>query len=295
MVLASDDNTLFYLNSHLLASSGFNVFSVSLQSLSLLHRSSTLPGGPLLHGPVSKIPDSSATLDIIFQTVYGLSCAIQAPTLDSLSFAISRMPVYNLSPSTLIGTGTPLYAHLMGNHAPLEPLKLYTLAGQHSIDSLAVGVSSHLLGLDLSEITDQMATTMGSVYLKRLFFMHKGRLARLKNVLARPPSLHDSKLAKVCDIATRAAVRNRWTVLVTSLAWDATPGKFRRAHWDVLPTHHDLIADISPHAIQAHLRSTGEALPCPQCQHSWQERTVEAATEWATVKVSRRPLYDVHR
>jgi hypothetical protein len=228
MVLSSDDNTLFYLNSHLLASSGFNVFSVTLQSLSLAHHTGKLPGGPLLRGPVSKIPDSSTTLDILFHTVYGLSCAAQAPSFESLSYAISRMQMYNLSPSTLIGMGTPLYIHLMGKHAPLEPLKVYTLAAEHGIDALAVGVSSHLLGADLSEITDLMATSMGSVYLKRLFFMHKGRLARLKSVLVRPPSLHDSKVAKVCDIATRAAVRNQWTVLATSLVWDATPGRLRK-------------------------------------------------------------------
>jgi hypothetical protein len=228
MVLSSDDDTLFYLNSHLLASSGFNVFSLTLQSLSLAHHCiGELPGGPLLHGPVSKIPDSATTLDILFHAVYGLSCAAQAPSLESLSYAISRMPMYNLSPSTLIGIGTPLYTHLMGKHAALEPLKVYTLAGEYGIDPLAVGVSSHLLGLDLSEITDQMATAMGSVYLKRLFFMHKGRLARLKSVLARPPSLHDSKVAKVCDIATRAAVRSQWTILATSLAWDATPGRIQ--------------------------------------------------------------------
>ncbi|KAH6913017.1 hypothetical protein BKA70DRAFT_1265768 [Coprinopsis sp. MPI-PUGE-AT-0042] len=265
MVLSSNDSTLFYLNSHLLASSGFNVFSVSLQTFSLLHRFGTLPGGPLLHGPVSKLPDSSATLDIIFYTLYGLSCDDRAPSFESLVYAIGRMPDYNLAPSTFIQHGTPLYAHLMDRHAPLQPLRLYVLAGQHSIEPLAVGVSSHLLGLDLSEITDEMAATMTSVYLKRLFFMHKGRLARLKTVLARPPSLHDSKVAKVCDIATRSAVRSKWTTLVTSLVWDATP-------------------DISPHSIQAHLRSTGEALPCTQCQHSWKERSVEAATEWATVK-----------
>ncbi|KAH6913016.1 hypothetical protein BKA70DRAFT_1559429 [Coprinopsis sp. MPI-PUGE-AT-0042] len=267
MVLSSEDGTLFYLNSHFLARTGFNVFSLPpLESFSVADCSSPLPNTSLLQSPVSKLPDSSTTLDIIFHTIYGLSCAARAPSFDAIAQAISRMQQYNLSPSELIQPGTPLYVHLMSGHAPFHPLKLYTLAAKHGIEPLAVGVSSHLLGLSLSEITDDDATAMGSVYLKRLFFMHKGRTERLKNILVKPPTLHELETVEGCDITMQAALRRKWALLVTSLAWDAKP-------------------DISPRTIQEHFRSTGEVIQCSQCRQSWRERSVGVATEWATVKV----------
>lgn len=264
MVLSSDDGTLFYLNSHLLASAGFTVFSFPALETFNPPSSGSLPGSALLHGGVTKLPDDSVTLSLIFHILYGLSCAVQEPSLDDLSKALSCMSKYNLSPSTLIQPGTPLYVYLMASYAPYQPLKLYILAAHHTIEPLAVAASSHLLGYDLSQITDEEATSMRSIYLKRLFFMHKGRTERLKSVLVKPPSLHDLD-QEGCDAAARTGVLRKWALLVTSLAWDAKP-------------------DISPHSIQEHLRPMGDMLPCRQCQDSWKHRSVSAATEWATVK-----------
>ncbi|KAH6911576.1 hypothetical protein BKA70DRAFT_1268139 [Coprinopsis sp. MPI-PUGE-AT-0042] len=264
-ILSSDDGTLFYLNSQLLAGVGFKVPSSTPLPGIPLDNVTPLPQSPFLPtGSVAKLPDSSITLSIIFHSLYNLSSASLSPALPALSHAISRMSEYSLTPCGIIQPGTALYVDLMTQHAPLQALQLYALAGKHGIEPLAVDVSSHLLGLNLSEITDEVATAMGSVYLKRLFFMHKGRVERLKSVLAKPPLLHADKVAD-CDSDKQGALRRKWALLVTSLAWDARP-------------------DISPHAIKQHLRITGDSIPCKSCRSGWMERVGEASTEWATVK-----------
>lgn len=223
-ILSSDDGTLFYLNSQLLADAGFKIPPSAPLPGMALDNITPLPQSPFLpKGSVAKLPDSSITLSIIFHALYNLSCSALSPTLPALSRAISRMPEYSLTPARVIESDTALYADLMTQYAPIKALELYALAGKHAIEPLAVDVSSHLLGLNLSEITDELATTMGSVYLKRLFFMHKGRVERLKSLLAKPPSLHVDKAAD-CDFEKQSALRRKWALLVTSLAWDARPG-----------------------------------------------------------------------
>ncbi|KAH6911662.1 hypothetical protein BKA70DRAFT_861417 [Coprinopsis sp. MPI-PUGE-AT-0042] len=264
MVLASDDGTLFYLNSQLLNNAGFKIPSFTHSFRGLPHMAS-LPQSPFLpQGTVNKLPDSATTLSIIFHTIYNLSCAPFSPSFDALSYAISRMPEYNINPSTLVQPRTALYVYLMAQYAPLQALQLYALAARYAIEPLAVDVSSHLLGANLSEITDDIASAMGSVYLKRLFFMHKGRIERLKSVVAKPPSLHED-MTKECTTAQQSALRRKWALLITSLAWDGRP-------------------DVSPHAIKQHLRLTGDSVACKRCRGAWMERVSEAAAEWSTVK-----------
>ncbi|KAH6911577.1 hypothetical protein BKA70DRAFT_1268143 [Coprinopsis sp. MPI-PUGE-AT-0042] len=260
LILASNDGVLFYLNSRLLASSGFNVPTI----LSPLQAPFNLDMLPNNQESIVKLPDSSLTLSIIFHAIYNISCGPFSPSLDAISHAISRMTEYSLTPSSLIQAGTHLYVYLMANYAPFSPLDVYVIAAKHRIEPLAVDVSSHLLGLNLSKITDDLASAMGSSYLRRLFFMHQGRMERLKKILIKPPSFHDDVVAD-CDNKKQAALKRQWALRVTSIVWEAKP-------------------DISPFAIQQNLRLAEGVTPCSQCQASWADRVKEVGTEWATVK-----------
>jgi hypothetical protein len=176
--------------------------------------------------------DNSLTLSIIFHTIYNISCSPFSPSLDDVAHAINRMEEYGLTPSSLIRGGTHLYVYLMSQHAPFSPLELYTIAARHRIERLAVDVSSHLLGLDLSRITDDLATAMGSSYLRKLFFMHQGRLERLKKILIKPPGFHEN-VAVDCDRQRQAVLKRQWALTVSSLVWEAKPGMLSFVKWSV--------------------------------------------------------------
>ena len=66
----------------------------------------------------------------------------------------------------------------------------YALAASHDLYSLAVPISSHLLSYPLHMLTDELAEKIGPVYLKRLFFLHLGRLDALRRLLLPPPHPH---------------------------------------------------------------------------------------------------------
>lgn len=263
IVISSNDGVLFYLYSQRLAAAGFTLLAAlsPVQGLGLsgLGSCNSFPQ----EGPI-KLSESSVSLSIIFHIVYNISCAAFSPSLDAIAEAITCMSGYHLIPSTLITPSTFMYTYLMAQYAPFQPLELYILAGSHHIEPLAVDASSHLLGINLGKVTDDMASAMGASYLRRLFFMHQGRLERLKKVLIKPPALHDDTDAD-CDTKKKASLKSKWALMVTNLVWDAKP-------------------DISPYAIQQNLRLSAGTTTCPQCEGSWEERIREAVMEWATVK-----------
>lgn len=69
---------------------------------------------------------------------------------------------------------------LLLTHAKSRPLDLYIFAATKGLDALAIAVSSNLCGMALHSLTDQQCGQMGAVYLKRLFFLHLGRVDALK-------------------------------------------------------------------------------------------------------------------
>lgn len=267
-IFASSDGVLFYICSQTLVAAGFSLPpdlpALQLEKLSISHLGS-LMGNPLLQNAPTKLPESSITLSIIFHIVYNISCSPFSPSLDAVAEALTAMLGYQLTPSTLVYQSSLIYTYLMSQYAPFKPLELFTLAASHHIEVLAVSVSSHLLGLDLSKVSDDIASTMGASYLRRLFFMHQGRLERLKKILLKPPSFHDDAVSEDCESNTRASLKRKWALMITTLVWDAKP-------------------DLSPFAIQQHLRLSPGTTACELCQAAWAERLAEASMNWATVK-----------
>ena len=263
MAVSSDDGVLFYVCSQRLAAAGFT-FPASLSPVQGLGLSGPGSCNSLLQEAPIKLAESSISLSIIFHIVFNIPCAAFSPSLDAIAEAITCMLGYQLIPSTLIKPNTFMYTYLMGQYAPFQPLELYTLAASHHIEPLAVDTSSHLLGINLSKITDDMASMIGASYLRRLFFMHQGRLERLKKVLLKPPALHDG-MHPDCDTTKKTSLKSKWALMIANLVWDAKP-------------------DISPYAIQQNLRLAAGTTTCSQCEGSWEERIREAVMEWATVK-----------
>ena len=172
-------------------------------------------------GPVVSLPEPATVLNIILHVVYELSCAHYHPALDTLMSAVDAMDVYGLPPKRHIVPSSPLYAYIL-SQAPMQPIVVYALAAAHDLYELAVPVSSHLLSFALHTLTDDLAVRIGPVYMKRLFFLHLGRLEALKRLLLPPPHPHPP--TQGCDFTEQKKLTRAWALASAYLAWDARPG-----------------------------------------------------------------------
>ena len=205
----------------------FYVHTTQILALSTNHFDDLIPPKPSMSalcdnlGPVVPLPETASVLNIVFHAVYGISCAHYRPAVNTLIAAIDLMAKYGLPTWRYITPSTPLYALVLGQ-APVQPIAVYAVAAAHGLHDLALPVSSHLLSFALHTLTDDLAVRMGPVYLKRLFFMHLGRLDALKRLLR--PTPHPHPPTPDCDFAEQKKLARAWTLASAALAWDARPG-----------------------------------------------------------------------
>ncbi|KAM5543255.1 hypothetical protein V8D89_003129 [Ganoderma adspersum] len=207
----------------------FYVHTTQVLALSTNHFDDIVPPKPSTSevvddlGPVIPLPESANILNIVLHVVYGISCAHYHPGVSTLIAAIDVMAKYGLPPCRHVTPSTPLYALILGQ-APVQPIAVYALAAAYDLDDLAVPASSHLQSFAPRTLTDDLAIRMGPVYLRRLLFMHLGRLEALKRLLRASPQLHPPTLS--CDFAAQKKLTRAWTLASASLAWDARPGAY---------------------------------------------------------------------
>jgi hypothetical protein len=149
---------------------------------------------------------------------------------------------------------------------------------------MAVAVSSHLLSFPLATITDDVAERIGPVYLKRLFFLHFGRVDALKRLLLSPP--HPHAPTAWCDFAEQKKITRAWALASAYLAWDARPGEHRSLRTPDICFIHCFWADLSTSAMESALSPLGEHLSCELCKRALKDRIINLLTQWSVVKVS---------
>ncbi|KAH6903912.1 hypothetical protein BKA70DRAFT_1373767 [Coprinopsis sp. MPI-PUGE-AT-0042] len=248
VIFSSADSVLFYIHTRTFRRVAPTAFSSVLLGITL--------------GPVIALPESSAVLNVIFHTLYGMSCAQNSPLLDDLVQAVDCMPKYEIIPRALILPQSPLYVHLL-SFAPLEPMIVYSLAGHHELSELAVHTSGHLLSFPLFKIDDTLAARMGPVYLRRLFMLHWTRLACLKEYLLQPPPHHLP--TEYCTTEDQKKLTRAWTLAAAYLVWDARP-------------------DVSTYMINAAFESLIRSVSCNECQEASTARVRQVLTQWVAVK-----------
>lgn len=217
IVFRSSDGVLFYANAHDLLRASGSAFEQFLGSALSEERFQVDTGA------VIDVPESSGVLDIIVHTLYKLSCARHLPTIDDIERAVYHMPVYGVDPKAHIVPTNPLFDLLL-SHAPLYPVRVYTLAGHFRAHELAVKTSSYLLSYNLADLSDEISIRMGPIYLNKLMALHLNAMESLKRIILQPPNAHAR--TKICDSNEQKKTARAWALAASYLAWDSNPGKF---------------------------------------------------------------------
>lgn len=255
LIFLSSDGVFFYVHGHQVLGASENGFN------------SLLPPKPSKGrediGPMISLPDHSCVLNVLLHTIYHLHCTHYSPSIDTLIAAVDTMHKYGIPVSKYIALGSPLYQLILAL-APIAPLELYSLAAAYDLYDLAVPISSHLLAFPLSNISDEMAERMGPIYLKKMFFLHLGRIDALKRLLLPPP--HPHAPTPDCDFTEQKKLTRAWALASAYLAWDARP-------------------DLSTSSMESALGPLGEHLSCELCQTTLRDRIKQLVIQWSVVKV----------
>ena len=219
VVLLSNDSIWFYVGKARILDSSGNSFN---GLFSAVPESFDDPFGHII-----AVPESSVVLNIVLHAIYDLSCTKYNPPFDAIAEAISALKTYGVPLHTRLSAGSSLFSLLM-SYAPVVPLDLYTLAASYDLHDLAAFTSQYLHSLSLASLSDGEAERMGAVYVKRLFFLHYGRINALKRILLAPPVPH-TPIAQ-CNFVDQKKLTRAWALASASLAWDVTPGKSEDLH-----------------------------------------------------------------
>ena len=214
LIILSSDSVFFYVHAHkvlALSTNGFN---------SLLHPQEQ--GQPHDAGGILPLLDDSVVVNILLHSIYNMSAAHYAPTPEAVITAVESLEKYGLSVQTYLAPASPLYMLFLGT-APQAPINFYATAGAYDLHHLIIPVSSFLLSYSLASLTDELALKMGPLYVKRLFYLHLGRVEALKHLLLPPPQSHVP--TGNCDFAEQKKLTRAWALASAYLVWDMRPGE----------------------------------------------------------------------
>jgi hypothetical protein len=214
LIILSSDSVFFYVHQHKIIAASTNHFN---SLLPLKER-----GLPEDVGNILPLHLDSVVLNILLHTIYNMSAVHYVPTPDAVISAVECLEEHGLSVKTHLAPATHLYALFLGT-APQAPMEFYAVAGSYDLHHLAIPISSFLLPYSLASLTDEMAVKMGPLYLKRLFFLHLGRVEALKRLLLPPPQPHVP--TSTCDFSEQKKLTRAWALASAYLAWDVRPGE----------------------------------------------------------------------
>lgn len=255
LILLSKDSVFFYVHWDVLAKYSNNQFNY------LLPRQTPETSQDGTH-PILMLPESSQVLNVLLHTLYHIPFRQFSPDSDVTVAAVHSLQSYGFSVKSLISPNTPLY-ELILSRAPLYPIELFAIASEYDLNDLATTISPHVLGYDLSRLTDALSVQIGPVYLKRLFFLHLGRSDALKRLLLSPPPLHTQTAE--CDFNQQRKLTRAWALATAYLSWEARP-------------------DLPTSSIESALGSLHDHLTCDHCRNGLTTRVRQLVIDWSNVK-----------
>ena len=233
--------------------------------------------------PIILVPESSPVLNLVLHCVYDLPCTRFPSSVEDISNCVATIIKYGLPLAAYASKGGTLY-NLVLHKAPTAGILMYTLAAQHGLEQLAVAISPFLLSFDLAMLTDDLVKRMGAVYLRRLVFLHLGRIAALKRLLSPPSDYHAPD--DDCGTEDHNALMNAWGLAVASLTWDPKPGAFLPLHTRHQFEHVPILSsDLAPTVIMSALGSLADIVSCPRCKSGIQQTVRSVVAAWVGIKV----------
>ena len=230
LIILSSDSVFFYVHTHKILAASTNGFNSHLP----LEEHGQQEGA----GNILPLHLDSVVLNILLHAIYNMSAAHYTPTPEAVITAVESLDKYGLSVQTNLALASPLYTLCLGA-APQAPIEFYALSGAYDLPHLAIPISSLLLSYPLPSLSHELAVKMGPLYLKRLFFLHLGRVEALKRLLLPPPQPHIPTAS--CDFTEQKKLTRAWALASAYLAWDARPGELLNG-----PHHLDTSIDSTP-------------------------------------------------
>lgn len=160
-------------------------------------------------------------MTLLLHFVYNLPCTAYSHIAAEVVQSVEALKKYGFPVHIFLQPDSQLY-NLILHYAPVQPLDMYTLAASHDLDELATAISAYTLSLHLSELTDTIVVKIGAVYVRRLVFLHLGRIAALKRLLAKQPEFHGPTAA--CGFPEQRQLMRDWNNTTAGLAWEVRAG-----------------------------------------------------------------------
>jgi len=202
----------------------------------------------------------STVFNIVLHLVYGISCDRYGPDVDTLSEVLTALPGYGFkSPEP-----SSEFWVLLLNQAPLDPLRVFSIGANPAMESVCCLASQYTLTIPLSALTESDALTTGALYLRRLFFLHLGRLEALKRIIKAPPEQHPP--TATCSLDDQRPVLVAWRLAICNTLME------------------DLPQNTAASALVATFAPVASVTTCPPCKASVLHRVTEIMQEWAMVR-----------
>lgn len=173
-----------------------------------------------------------------------------------IATALNALTKYGIPPPD---NSSDVWATLLA-HAPETPLRVYALGAANASDTVCSVASSHTLDTSLGLLTEGDALSAGPIYLRRLAFLHAGRMEALKRIIATVPDQHED-----CTPDTRREMVLSWKEAIALVLLEPQPQSTPVSL---------LITTFGPLAAQSE---------CLRCKENVGARVKAMCQEWASV------------
>jgi len=270
LVIVSSDSLHFHVHQNYLAAISYNSFGGSIPLPPVCYEGLVGPLAlPLLYSPYS-----ATVLNLSLLAMYNVDVEATEPiaSLAELTSSITALTAYGIPLQTSITPLSLIFASFSTYcHQPSHALTVYAIASSNcpGLHHLAVYASQFLLSLDLSSITDEMASQVDAVYLHKLFILHMSRVREFKQLAAALPRPHNHENPQAsgspCTENNSGTWNELWAIICAFLTWCATP-------------------DLKRVTIRSVLPSVVNRLSCEVCKTALVDRFDELCDSWEAVK-----------
>ncbi|KAG8924858.1 hypothetical protein FRC00_004627, partial [Tulasnella sp. 408] len=206
------------------------------------------------------VDETSEVVNILLHVTYSISAQKYGPRIDVISGALTALVKYGLPVPEV---DSELWALLL-RQASEDPVRVYALGASYGAENVCIGASEHTLKISLSSLSESQAIDIGPLYLRRLFFLHLGRVEALKRILG--ASIGDHPPTASCSEEGRDTLQRNWRAARAEILSTDLPQNTSRA---------DMLSTFGP---------IFSSTVCMQCKEQLQRRVEAVIGDWGKIK-----------